>query len=109
MCLNGIWIALVLGLACVRFRDIQQLVSTILQVALFVTPIFWSPQQLSGELATFEQYNILYHYVAIVRDPLLGQAPTLGSWLMVLLATVLGWGVMLFLYGRFRRRIPYWL
>jgi ABC-type polysaccharide/polyol phosphate export permease len=109
MCLNGIWIALVLGLACVRFRDIQQLVSTILQVALFVTPIFWSPDQLSGGLATFEQYNILFHYVAIVRDPLLGQAPALGSWLMVLLATVVGWGVMLLLYSRFRRRIPYWL
>jgi ABC-2 type transport system permease protein len=71
-----------------------------------VTPIFWSPQQLNGPLAAFEQYNILYHYVAIVRDPLLGQAPTLGNWLMVMLATVLGWGVMLLLYGRIRRRIP---
>jgi ABC-type polysaccharide/polyol phosphate export permease len=109
MCLNGIWIALVLGLACVRFRDIQQLVTTILQVALFVTPIFWSPQQLSGSLSTFEQYNILFHYVSIVRDPLLGQTPTLGSWLMVTVATVLGWGLTLVLYSRFRRRIPYWL
>jgi ABC-type polysaccharide/polyol phosphate export permease len=30
MCLNGIWVALLLGLACIRFRDIQQLVTTIL-------------------------------------------------------------------------------
>ena len=60
------------GLACIRFRDIQQLVATVLLMALFVTPIFWSPQQLNGPLATFEQYNILYHYVAIVRDPLMG-------------------------------------
>jgi ABC-type polysaccharide/polyol phosphate export permease len=109
MCLNGIWVALLLGLACIRFRDIQQLVTTILQVALFVTPIFWTPEQLTGRLGIFEQYNILYHYVAVVRDPMLGHAPTLRSWLTVLLATFLGWGVTLIVYSRFRRRIPYWL
>jgi ABC-type polysaccharide/polyol phosphate export permease len=109
LCLNGIWVSLVLGLACVRFRDIQQLVGTILQVALFVTPIFWSPNQLSGRVGEFEQYNILYHYVALIRDPLLGHSPTLRSWVMVVIATLLGWGVTIFVYGRFKRRIPYWL
>jgi ABC-type polysaccharide/polyol phosphate export permease len=109
LCLNGIWISLVLGLACARFRDIQPLVSSLLQIALFITPIFWSPQQLPGLLGQFEQYNVLFHYIEIVRGPMLGHAPDLWSWFVVASTTLLGWGLTVYLFGRFRRRIPYWL
>jgi len=43
---NAVWVALLLGMACVRFRDVQQLVTTVLQISLFVTPIFWPPRAL---------------------------------------------------------------
>ncbi len=109
LCINGMWIALVLGILCTRYRDIQQVVGALLQISIFVTPIFWSPAQLSGRLTVLVDYNMLYHYVEIVRDPLLGQPPSIRSWMMVGFATVAGWGLALFLYGRFRRRIAYWL
>jgi ABC-type polysaccharide/polyol phosphate export permease len=109
LCLNGIWIALVLGTLCARFRDIQQVVASLLQIAIFVTPIFWSPTQLGRARIALVDFNLLYHYVEIVRDPLLGQPPLAESWLVVGLATVAGWGLALFLFGRFRRRIAYWL
>jgi ABC-type polysaccharide/polyol phosphate export permease len=109
LCLNGIWMALVLGILCTRFRDVQQVVNTLLQVLIFVTPIFWSPAQLTGIKTVLVDYNMLYHYVEIVRDPLLGQAPSARSWLMVILATVIGWALAIFLFGRFRRRIAYWV
>ena len=48
LCLNAVWIVVVLGTICARYRDFQQLVANILQVSLFLTPIFWSPDQLSG-------------------------------------------------------------
>jgi ABC-type polysaccharide/polyol phosphate export permease len=109
LCLNGIWIALVLGMLCARFRDFQQVVASLLQIAMFVTPIFWSPAQLGRARITLVDANLLYHYVEIVRDPLLGQPPSAESWLVVGLATVAGWGLAIFLFGRFRRRIAYWL
>ena len=46
--LNAIWITVLLGALCARYRDIQQLVSTLLQISMFLTPIFWSPDQLTG-------------------------------------------------------------
>jgi ABC-2 type transport system permease protein len=52
---------------------------------------------------------MLYHYVEIVRDPLLGKPPSAWSWFMVGSSTVLGWALALWLFSRFRRRIPYWL
>ena len=109
LCLNGLWIALVLGLLCTRFRDIQQLVQNLLQISMFLTPIFWTPNQLQGRPIAFVNYNLLYQYIEIVRAPLLGHAPDAWSWIMVGMATVAGWALMLWLYGRFRRRLAYWL
>ena len=109
LCLNGLWIVVVLGTICARYRDFQQLVANILQVSLFLTPIFWSPDQLSGRAVLFAQFNPLYHLIAIVREPLLGQAPTLINWLAVGVITVVGWLVTFQLLTRLRHRIVYWL
>jgi ABC-type polysaccharide/polyol phosphate export permease len=108
-CLNGVWIVMLLGLACVRYRDIQQLISSLLQVAMFVTPVFWSPAQLGGEMKVFVQFNPLYHYIEIVRAPLLGEVAPIQTWLIAIGTAVVGWAVVFYLYSRLRRRIPYWL
>jgi ABC-type polysaccharide/polyol phosphate export permease len=107
--LNAVWIVVVLGTVCARYRDFQQLVANILQVSLFLTPIFWSPDQLSGRTAFFAQLNPLYHLIAIVREPLLGQAPTPMNWLVVGLITIVGWTVTLQILIKLRHRIVYWL
>ncbi len=109
LCLNAVWIVVVLGTICARYRDFQQLVANILQVSLFLTPIFWSPDQLNGRTAFFAQFNPLYHLIAIVREPLLGQAPTLMNWLVVGLITMVGWMVTLQILIKLRHRIVYWL
>ena len=109
MSINGVWIVLFLGMACARFRDLQQLVTSILQVSMFITPIFWAPDQLKESAAVLVDYNPLFHIVDIVRSPLLGKAPSAWTWFVVALMTAAGWGVTLYLFSRFRRRIPYWL
>jgi homopolymeric O-antigen transport system permease protein len=110
ICLNGVWIATLFGLSCTRYRDIQQVVASLLQVLLFVTPIFFAPEQLGRGLGKrFVDFNVLYHYVDLVRAPLLGRPPTMWTWTVALSTTVIGWTVTLWIYSRFRRRIPYWL
>jgi ABC-type polysaccharide/polyol phosphate export permease len=109
LCLNGMWIALVLGIFCSRYRDVQQVVASLLQVSMFVTPIMWPPAQLTGRASYLVDYNMLYHYVEIVRDPLMGQPPSAWSWFMATLSIIFGWAFALSLFARFRRRIAYWL
>ena len=109
VCLNGVWAATLLGLLCARFRDIQQVVSSILQVALFITPIFFEAKQLGPQFARFVDFNPLFHYVDIVRSPLLGRWPAAWSWWATLSGTAAGWGITLWMFSRFRRRVPYWL
>jgi ABC-type polysaccharide/polyol phosphate export permease len=108
--INGVWVATLLGMVGARYRDMQQLITSILQIALFLTPIFWSPDQLKGRVATIlVDYNPLLYYIQIIRGPLLGKAPAAYDWFMVLLATVAGWLLTLAIYARFRRRVAYWL
>ncbi|MEW6248477.1 MAG: ABC transporter permease [Nitrospirota bacterium] len=107
--MNGIWMCLLLGLLCSRFRDIQQVITTMLQVAMFVTPIFWSADQLGARFKSVVDFNLLYHLVDVVRAPLLGHAPSSRTYLSVMAAAFLGWSLTIVVFSRFRRRIPYWL
>lgn len=107
--INGVWVAILLGILCARFRDIQQVIASILQISMFVTPIFWAPDQLGARFSRFVDFNILFHFVDIIRSPLLGRAPAILSWEVAIAGTVLGWACTLFVYSRFRQRLPYWL
>lgn len=107
--LNLIWITMLLGALCARYRDIQQLVSTLMQIALFLTPIFWSPDQLTGRTMILAKLNPVYHLIAIVREPLLGKVPGQSHWLFVIFITIVGWTLTLQMLTRFRPRIVYWI
>lgn len=108
-CLNAVWITVLLGSLCARFRDIQQLVGTLLQISLFLTPIFWSPDQLTGRTAILAQLNPIYYLIALIREPLLGKAPELSHWLIVIVITIVGWTLTIQMLTRFRQQIVYWL
>lgn len=106
---NALWLGLLFGLLCARYRDLQQVVGSVLQVALFVTPIFWSADQLGGRFALLVHFNVLFHLIEIVRAPLLGFAPSSWSYICCALSAVIGWVITLYLFARLRQRIPYWL
>lgn len=109
LALNGLWICLLFGTLCTRFRDVQPLVTSVLQITMFVTPIFWRPEMLGKNRAVFVDGNIVYHMIAIIRDPLLGKSPSMVSLAVSTACAILGITTALILYGRFRRRIPFWV
>jgi ABC-type polysaccharide/polyol phosphate export permease len=107
--LNGVWISLLCGMFCLRFRDVTPLVSSIIQISMLITPIFWPPESLQGSRRLiFVGLNPLHHMVDIVRSPLLGKVPAATSYLIVVLITVGGWYLTYVVLRRFRRRIAYW-
>lgn len=109
LALNGLWVGLVLGILCTRFRDLPPIVASVIQVAFFITPVIWIPASLNGHAARFLAYNPFAVFLSLVRDPLMGQAATLSSWLIVAAITVCGWALAFALFARFRARITYWL
>jgi len=105
---NGLWCGLLLGLLCARFRDIPQIVTSLMQVAMFLTPIFWKADML-GKHQWAATWNPIFHFLEVARAPLLGVAAGAQSWLVVFAVTILGSLVTLVFFTRFRARIAYWV
>ena len=106
---NGAWMTILFGMVSARFRDIPPLVGNIIQILMFVTPIFWLSSQLGGEARPIIRYNFMFHLIEVMRAPMLGTTPSLLSYAATIGGAVIGWAVTFDLYARFRRRIPYWL
>jgi len=105
---NGLWASLLLGVFSARFRDIPSIVSSLIQVAFFMSPIFWHTDQLPARSAIVE-YNPFAYYLDILREPLLGQNAAFSSWLVVLCLTVVGLVISFIVFARFRGRLSYWI
>jgi len=101
-------LSITLGIACARFRDVTQIVSSTLQLAMFLTPVFWFPDSLP-ERSHFILYNPLAQMLDIVRLPLLGNIPPSGTWWYLLNLTLLNVAIAALLYSFKRRQIVYWL
>jgi ABC-type polysaccharide/polyol phosphate export permease len=105
---NGLWVGMLIGLLCARFRDIPQIVQSLVQVLFFLTPVLWKP----GSLGRFEwiaAWNPFYHFLEVVRAPLMGLPVPTTSWLAILMITAMGFAVAFALFARYRARIAYWV
>jgi len=106
--LNGLWFGVLVGLFCARFRDIPQIITSVVQVAFFLTPVMWKADMLGKHLWA-AQTNPIYHFIEIVRAPLVSGGASLLSWAVVSAITVTGYLVMILVFSRFRARIAYWV
>jgi len=106
--LNGFWVGLTLGGLSARFRDVPLIVGSVMQVAFFLTPIFWTPGSLPDR-ALFVQLNPFYYLIEVIRLPLLGKTPPLSIWLVVIGFNCVGAVVATLFYARYRGRIAYWV
>lgn len=107
--LNGFWVGLVVGTLCARFRDMPQMIGSLMQIVFYLTPIMWRPSQIVEHLAWLADYNPFASLLSLVRDPLLGQLPRLWDCEVVGIVTILGYLVAFPFFARFRARIVYWL
>ena len=108
MVANASWLSLLVGIASARFRDIPQIVMSVMQFALFMSPVFWKPDRLKDYQA-FLDLNPFYHLLEAVRAPLLGTPVAPGTYLFLVGMAVAGWLVTFLIFARTRRRIVHYL
>jgi len=104
------WVSILLAIICSRYRDVHQIISSLLNVIFYLTPILWIPSQLSihAEL-TFINLNPFYHMLELIRSPLLGKLPTAANYIIVFFINILGFLLTYKIFIRFRNKIIYWL
>lgn len=108
MVVNLGWLGLLLAMMSTRFRDMPQIVTAVLQVVFFLSPIFWTP---SAELrnSPLVAANPFYFSVESIRGPLLhGRLPE-ETFTMLLPLAIVGWIVTILTYNQTRRRVVHYL
>jgi ABC-type polysaccharide/polyol phosphate export permease len=105
---NQVWVAFVLAILSSRYRDVLQVISTVIQIMMFATPIMWTKDSL-GDSAWIADLNPLYHLIELVRAPLLGGPPATLSWLVAIDTALVGTCIALALLVRSSRRLVFWI
>ena len=106
---NVFFITLLVSIFCGRYRDMAQVLNSIMSLLFFVTPIIWKIDQLPEARRAFVDWNIFATYLELLRQPLLGVAPTIEQWSISLISLVILAVVSIITFSKTRHRITYWL
>jgi ABC-type polysaccharide/polyol phosphate export permease len=107
--LSLLWLGYIIAIACVRYRDLTQAVQSTLLIAFLITPVLWTPEQLGPDKQLLLTLNPLADLLSVVREPLLGQVPSLSEWIGAAAFSVGGFLIALPLIGITRSRLIYWI
>ncbi|WP_051126857.1 ABC transporter permease [Corynebacterium massiliense] len=112
---NGVWVAMFFGIIATRFRDVAPLLEALVQLLFYVTPIVWMTDTLHeqggavSQRARIAELNPLYHYLEVVRSPMIGEPVAAYHWLIVIACTLVGLFIALLVMKRWRFRVSYWV
>lgn len=107
--LNSVWVIVFLGTLSARFRDLPQILASGMQVLFFLSPVIWKPSQLSDSIPWLAAWNPFAIFLELLRDPILGTAPSQHALIYAGAITVAGYVLALPFFARFRSRIVYYL
>jgi len=107
--LAGFLVALASGILCTRFRDLPQILQSLVQVLFFVTPVTWIPEQLGARALDIVRLNPFALFLRLVADPVRGRLPPPSDYAAALLILLVMGAAVLPLFAKYRARIVYWL
>ncbi|WP_245974974.1 ABC transporter permease [Corynebacterium alimapuense] len=113
--INGVWVAMFFGIVATRYRDVAPLLEAMVQLLFYVTPIVWTTQTLKeqggdiAQRALLAEINPLFHYLEIIRAPMIGEPIAAYHWWIVLACTAVGLTLALVAMKQWRSRVSYWV
>ncbi|WP_410170802.1 galactan export ABC transporter permease subunit Wzm/RfbD [Corynebacterium antarcticum] len=113
--LNGVWVSMFFGIIATRYRDVSPLLEALVQLLFYITPIVWTTTTLKdqggeiSERAKLAQLNPLYHYMEVLRAPLIGADLPVYHWWVVIGCTAVGLCLALLAMKQWRFRVSYWV
>lgn len=109
--INVFSLSILLSIFTARFRDIGQLVSNLLPIIFYITPIIWKRgfTEIVNKIDSLLIYNPIYSSISIIREPLLGHATDLRCWYVVFFITPLLFTISIYCYGKFSKRVAFWI
>jgi lipopolysaccharide transport system permease protein len=100
--------AFLLGTLSARYRDLQQIIASVVQLLFFITPIFWKAELLRDR-AWLADYNPFQLLIEAIRRPVVEGIPSVETYARIgVLIAVLFIAAAPF-FARYRRRLAFWV
>jgi ABC-2 type transport system permease protein len=106
--INGFSFALWLGPLSTRFRDISISIPIVVQIAMFLSPVFWSSDLLSGR-EWIIQYNPTAWMIETFRSPILGGDVKTDLWVRLAVFSLANFTIGITVFNKSRDKISYWI
>ena len=106
--LNISLLSIVITIFCSRYQDMAQVVNVGMQIIFFFTPILWQVDSIKNK-AYLAEWNPIYHWIELIRAPLLGSLPSLVDYLWSGFSVVILFILAIYYLGRYQSRIALWL
>jgi len=110
--LNAIWVSSILALISTRYRDLSPIVSTLVQLSFFATPVLWDVGhifEIRPDVAWIVYFNPFYHILEIFRAPIMNNEIPYLSFVVCLVFAVFGNIFSSLIFNKYSRRIVFWL
>jgi ABC-type polysaccharide/polyol phosphate export permease len=106
---NAITWGTFLSIITTRYRDFNQITSSIMQIVFFLTPVMWMPNLLPKQYQWLAIYNPFNQFLNLIRDPLLQNQVSSLTLMIVSLVSVLGFLLYAYFLNKYKYRIVFWL
>jgi lipopolysaccharide transport system permease protein len=100
--------AFLLGTLSARYRDMQQIIASIVQLAFFLTPIFWRPELLKDRIYIAE-YNPFHILLEVIRRPIVEGIPPSSTYLKAIVLVLILYVAAAPFFAHYRRRLAFWV
>lgn len=98
-------VSFVFAMIGTKYRDFANLISSAMAVLFLVTPVIWLPEMAKGPRKIFLDFNPLYHYLEVLRDPIINQPVEWINWIVVLGFTFVAWFLAVILFYKDKRKV----
>ena len=109
ICLNALLWGSLLAIIGTRYRDFAQIITSLVQVIFFLTPVMWTPNLLPEKFHWVVVYNPFNQFLNLIRDPLLNGKIQAETILLVSFTTLLGFLLYCYFLGCYKNKIVFWL
>ena len=106
---TAFWVSYLVAMACTRYRDLRQVVSSLVQIAFFVTPVLFRSEAIPESYRHLLLWNPFAVFLSVMGDPILGEPVPLTNWLTATIISFGGLIATLPIIGYFHRRIIFWI
>ena len=99
----------ILAIFATRFRDIQSLMKSLLQIIFLISPIIWMPSLVPESKFFIITFNPIFHFIEIFRGVILYQSIENNSLIIIISFIVILNLMFYYLYKYNHKKIVFWL